>query len=81
MMVPVTYSNVVIKQQVEAWAENLEFDADEQLFMLLEDKYGTTNLTVVDARDEGECLILAIVTDLWNEPREFALLRSGSLAW
>jgi len=32
----ICFSNVVIKQQVEAWAEGLEFDPQEQILMLLE---------------------------------------------
>ena len=31
----ICFSNVVIKQQVEAWAEGLEFDPQEQILMLL----------------------------------------------
>lgn len=75
------YSNVVIKQRVEAWAEGLDFDPDEQILMVLEDKCGSLKLTVVDAHPEGDCLMLTIAADLWEQPREFALLKSGSLAW
>jgi hypothetical protein len=77
----INYANVLIKQRVEAWAEGLEFDPEEQLLMLLEDKYRTASFTVVDACAEDECLMLKVTTDLWKEPKEFALLRNGSLAW
>ncbi len=78
---PVTYSDVIVKQRVEAWAEGLDFDPEEQIFMLLEDKFAASEIAVVDARPEGDAMMLTIRTDVWSEPREFALLRSGSLAW
>ena len=75
----ISYSNIVIKQRIEAWAEGLEFDPEEQILMLLEDKYGAMNVAVVDAYPDHECLMLKLTTDLWKQPREFALLKSGSL--
>jgi hypothetical protein len=77
----IKYSNILIKQQIETWGEGLEFDAEEQILMLLEDKYGPADVTVIDARPECDCLMLAIATALWKDPKEFALLKSGSLAW
>jgi hypothetical protein len=83
MMTPpaISYSSVVVKQQVENWAEGLEFDPEEQIHMLLEDKFGPVKVTVVEVHPEASCLMLTIATDLWKEPRDFVLLRSGSLAW
>ena len=40
-----------------------------------------SEIIVVDARPEGDAMMLTIRTDVWPEPREFALLKSGSLAW
>ena len=77
----ISYSSVVIKQQIEAWAEGLEFDPEEQILMLLEDKYGPGQVSVVDAHPAGDCMMLTIETDVWEGPKEFALLKSGSLAW
>jgi hypothetical protein len=77
----ISYSNILVKQQVEGWAEGLEFDPEEQILMLFEQKYGAAKVTVVEAHPEGDSLMLRLATDLWTEPREFALLKSGSLAW
>lgn len=77
----ISYSSVVIKQQIEAWAEGLEFDPEDQILMLLEDKYGPRLVSVVDAHSESGCLMLTIETDVWEGPKNFALLKSGSLAW
>ncbi len=59
----------------------MDFDAEDQIFMLLEDKFGVDKAIILDARPEGDCMMLTIRADIWKEPREFALLKSGSLAW
>lgn len=46
---PITYADVMVKHRVEAWAEGLEFDPEEQIFMLFEDKFGAREVTVLDA--------------------------------
>ena len=77
----IRYSSIIVKQHMEAWAEGLEFDPEEQILMLLEDKFGAQPFTVVDARPTDDCLILTVHTDAWKGSREFALLRGGGLAW
>lgn len=78
---PVSYSDVIAKQRVEAWAEGLDFDPEEQIFTLLENKFNVSEIIIVDVRPEGDTIILTICTNIWAEPQEFALFRSGSLAW
>lgn len=78
---PVTYSDVVIKQRIENWAVGLEFNPDEQIYMLFEDKFEVKEITIINARPEGDAMMLTVRTDVWKEPREFALLKSGGLAW
>jgi len=82
-MIPstISYSSVIVKQQIEAWAEGLEFDPEEQILMLLEDKFGPRPFTVADAHPTDDCMLLTIQTDAWEGSKEFALLKSGSLAW
>jgi len=77
----VTYSDIMVKQQIEAWAEGLDFDPEKQIAMLLENKFGALKIAIVDAYPEGDAMILTIGVDEWSKPREFALLKSGSLAW
>ena len=77
----IVYSSVVIKQRIESWAEGLEFDPEEQILMLLEDKYGPGRVCVVEAHQEADCMMLTIETDVWEGQKEFALLKNGSLAW
>jgi len=81
MPMTIRFSSVLVKQQIEAWAEGLEFDPEEQILMLLEDKFGPRLFTVVDARPTDDCMMLTIQTDAWEGSKEFALLKSGSLAW
>ena len=82
-MIPsrVTYSNVLVKQRIESWGENLCFDPEEQILMLIEDKFGAKEIAVIEARAENDFLMLKVEADVWTGAREFALLRSGSLAW
>ena len=77
----VTYSDVLVKQRIESWAENLGFDPEEQILMLIEDKFGAKEIAVIDARPENDFMMLKVEADVWVGAREFALLRSGSLAW
>lgn len=77
----VTYSNVVVKQRIESWGEGLDFDPEEQLLMLLEDKFGVKDVNVVESREEADCMMMTVASDAWIGEREFALLRTGSLVW
>ena len=74
-------SDVIVKQRIESWAESLGFDAEEQILMLLEDKFGAKEVAVLDARPVDDFILLKVEADVWAGAREFALLRSGSLAW
>ena len=79
--IPVAYSSGLVKERIASWAIGLDFNPEEQLFLQFETKFGAKEVTVVDARPEGDALIIAVVTDRWAIPREFALFKSGSLAW
>lgn len=76
-----TYSDVVVKQRVESWAEKLDFNPEEQMVMLLEDKFGAGQITVIEARPVNDFIMLTVEADVWVGVKEFALLPSGSLAW
>jgi hypothetical protein len=76
-----TYSDVLVKQRVESWAENLDFDPEEQMVMLLEDKFGVGQFTVFEARPVNDFIMLTVEADVWVGVKEFALLSTGSLAW
>jgi hypothetical protein len=47
----------------------------------MEDRFSVSCVHIAEVRDEGAFLMLRVTTDHWNEPREFALLDTGSLAW
>ncbi len=49
--------------------------------MLIEDRFGAKEIAVIDARPENDFLMLKVQADVWVGARDFALLRSGSLAW
>jgi len=77
----IAYANVIVKERFESWAEGLNFDPEDQLSTLLEDKFGAHEITIVDACPEEGFITLTITSDAWADSREFALLTSGSLAW
>lgn len=84
MRTTITYADVVTKQAVEDWAEVRGFSAEEQLSMHFEERFerfGASSIHITAAEDQGECLILQLTTDRWEEPKEFALLSDGSLSW
>lgn len=77
----VSFSDVISKEVVENWGDDKSFDAKEALVTHMEERFEAKTINILEARDEGEQLILLITTDLWEEPREFALFSSGSLVW
>jgi hypothetical protein len=82
MALPViSYRDVVTKQLVENWADDKGIVAEEEICTHLQERFGVQVVNLIHAKDEGEFLLLILTTDCWQEPREFALLSSGSLAW
>jgi hypothetical protein len=77
----ISYTDVVTKQLVENWADDKGFVAEEEIYTHLQERFGVQTINVIHAKDEGEFLMLTLTTDCWQEPREFALLSNGSLAW
>ncbi len=77
----ITYGDVLIKQLIENWGDNRGFSAAEKIGLNIEDRFSVTQIHVVEAKDEGAFLMLRMTTDRWSEPREFAILDDGSLAW
>ncbi len=77
----ITFADVLIKQMIEDWGDNKAFDAAEQILLHMQERFSVSAVHVVEARDEGAFLILRLTTVCWSEPREFALLGNGSLAW
>ncbi len=77
----VTYADVLIKQKIEDWGDNKGFHAADQIGLHMEDRFSVSRIHVVEANDQGTFLTLRMTTDRWSEPREFAILDNGSLAW
>jgi hypothetical protein len=77
----ITYADVLTKQLIENWGDNKGFNAVEQIMLNMEDRFSVSCVHIAEVRDEGAFLMLRVTTDHWNEPREFALLDTGSLAW
>ncbi len=82
-MSPFTISFVDQNSKVllETWGGSKGFDAKEALVAHMQERFEVQTIDIVEAKDDGDQLILLIRTDLWNKPREFALLSSGSLVW
>ena len=76
-----TYADVLTKQMVEDWADDRGFSAADKIALHLEERFNLREVNVVSARDQGSFLLLQLSADCWTEPREFALLDDGSLAW
>jgi hypothetical protein len=77
----ITYSDVPTKQLIENWGENNGFDAAECIALNLEHRFSVNQIHIVEARDETGFIVLRVACDTWSEPREFALMDTGSLAW
>ncbi|MGO8691354.1 MAG: hypothetical protein ACLQLG_17160 [Thermoguttaceae bacterium] len=77
----ITYADALIKQLLDDWGDDKEFDAAEQIALHMEERFSVTAVDVVKAANKGTFLIFWVSTDRWKEPREFSLLDNGSLAW
>ena len=77
----ITFADVLTKQLVQDWGDVSNLDAEEAIALHFEERFGVKKIHVESARDDGEALMLKVVTDLWSAPREYALLREGSLIW
>jgi hypothetical protein len=77
----VSYTDVITKQLAENWGDEKGFDAAEQICMHLQERFGIKSIRLIQAKDNGEFLLLTLTTDCWQEAREFALLSNGSLSW
>ena len=77
----ITYADVVTKQLVENWAEDRGFSAADQICLHVEERFGARSVRVVTAHDQGDHLVLRLLTDCWEKPKEFALLSDGALSW
>ncbi len=77
----ISYLDVPTKQVIDNWGDKNGFDAAERIKQRMEDRFSVSWVHIVEARDEGAFLALRMTTDRWSEPREYALLDNGSLAW
>ena len=77
----ITYKDIATKQIIEKWADDKGFVAEEQLALHMEERFRVTSIHVVAAVDQGDFLLVRLVTDCWQEAREFALLPDGALSW
>ncbi len=77
----IAYADVLTKRMIEHWGDKKGFDAAERIKLHMEDRFSVSRVHIVEARDEGAFLALCMTTDRWSEPREYALLDNGSLAW
>ena len=77
----VEFDDVLTKQLVEEWADLRGFIAVDEVSLHLEDRFGVESVVIHNADNKGDFLLLQISTDQWRDPREFALMPTGSLAW
>ncbi len=77
----ISYADVLSKQLVENWGDDKGFDAQETIAAHMQERFEVKTIHILEVKDEREQLMLQITTELWEKPREFALLSSGSLAW
>lgn len=79
--VRIKYDDILTKQMVEDWADDKGFIASEEISLHLEERFDVAHILIHEAVDQGDFLSLKISTDKWSEPREFALMSTGALAW
>ena len=77
----IQYANILTKQVVENWADEKGFSVEEQIRVHMEQLFEVNEILILDAKNEGDHLMLTVSTHVWPESREFALLSNGSLAW
>ena len=77
----VSFADFLIKRRVEGWGRDKGFDATDQIRVHFYERFQVAKIEVVETIDNGDFLTLQATTDQWTEPREFALLSNGSLAW
>jgi RNAse (barnase) inhibitor barstar len=77
----ISYAHGALRHRINVWGKGLEFDPEDQIVMLLEEKFGPGPIHIADARKEQGFMVLTVEMSDWENPREFALLESGSLAW
>lgn len=79
--VVITFVDECTRQLIEAWDDDKEFIAADQICVHLEERFHVRAIHVVAAVDQGDFLTLRLTTDTWEKAREFGLLADGSLAW
>ncbi|MBL4886456.1 MAG: hypothetical protein JKY95_18250 [Planctomycetaceae bacterium] len=75
------FESVLIKQMIEDWADDKGFITSDEICLHLEECFDIDHIVIHEAIDQGDLLMLKITTNKWSEPREFALLSTGSLVW
>lgn len=70
-----------MKQAVEDWGDDHGLSAPEQIALHLEERFDVKKIHIESIRASEKSLMITTMTDRWDEPREFALLPSGSLVW
>lgn len=66
---------------MESWADGKGFAAEEQLAMHLEERFDVLSVQVLSASAHPGFLMLELLADSWDEPREFALMDDGAISW
>jgi hypothetical protein len=77
----VHYATRRIEKRVHAWAKALNFDPEEQIAMLLEDRFGVAHAKVVSASLASDTMVMTVETDTWDRLYELGLTEGGSLIW
>jgi len=76
-----TFADELTKRRAYEWGENRDFDVAEQIFMLIEDKFGAHWVTVVDVQVLRTVLAFTVTSDAWPGGRQFVLTPDGGLVW
>ncbi len=79
--VNVTFADDLSKQLIDNWGKKRGFDAADQIAVNLEDRFSVESIHIIEAKDQSSFLVFSVTTNRWSDPREFALLGTGSLVW
>lgn len=75
----VCFASDSLRERLRSWGDGLGFDPIEQLAVLLNERFGINMLIVHDVKDEGDFVVVAVSSDTWQTPQEFALFQSGTI--
>jgi hypothetical protein len=78
---PLSFSDLLLKEAVLAWGEQHECDAEDLLASHLYELFGDDDFVVAKSQPESTILTLEVICKSWHAPFHCALDSSGHLSY